>query len=223
MPVLDSFLKIDLDFGFEFTTEEPPDETEKPEHPPCRDVVLSSAAFFSCQQVRYNPQWKETPMNTVSNNPVSELEMVNVMLNRHTWVVVADSEKALFLCNGRDMKNVQLGIIHQMHHSNPATREQGSDRPGRFSSGPGLGRSAVEDTDWHEISKKRFAKEIADALYGYAHRGEFERLVIVAPPLMLGEMRQEFHKEVSDRIVSEIPKTLTNHSTNDIQSILEEG
>jgi len=156
-------------------------------------------------------------MNTVSNNLVSELEMVNIMLNRHTWVVVADSEKALFLCNGRDMKNVQLGIIHQMHHSNRATREQGSDRPGR------LGRSAVEDADRHEISKKRFAKEIADALYGYAHRGEFERLVIVAPPLMLGEMRQEFHKEVSDRIVSEIPKTLTNHSTNDIQSILEEG
>lgn len=161
-------------------------------------------------------------MNSFKQNGL-ELEMVNVMLNRHTWVVVADSEKALFLCNGRDMSNVQLSIIHQMHHSNPATREQGSDRPGRFSSGPGLGRAAVDDTDWHEISKKRFAKEIADALYGHAHKGEFERLIIVAPPLMLGEMRQEFHKEVSDRVVSEIPKTLTNHSTSDIQSIVEES
>jgi protein required for attachment to host cells len=153
----------------------------------------------------------------------SEFEMVNVMLNRHTWVLVADGEKALFLRNKHDMNNVQLGIIHQMHHSNPATREQGSDRPGRHPSGPGLGRSAVDDTDWHEISKKRFAKEIADELYCHAHKGEFERLIIVAPPLMLGEMRQEFHKEVSDKIVSEIPKTLTNHSTNDIQTIVEES
>ncbi len=153
----------------------------------------------------------------------SESEMVNVILNRQTWVLVADGEKALFLRNKNDMSNVQLGIIHQLNQTNPATREQGTDKPGRSSSGPGLGRAAVEDTDWHELSKKRFAKEIADTLYSHAHKGEFERLVIVAPPFMLGEMRQEFHKEVSDKIVSEIPKTLTNHSTNDIQTIVEES
>ena len=149
--------------------------------------------------------------------------MVNVILNRHTWVLVADGEKALFLRNKNDMNNVQLGIVHQLNQTNPATREQGSDKPGRFSSGPGLGRAAVDDTDWHEMSKKRFAKEIADTLYAYAHKGDFERLVIVAPPLMLGEMRQELHKEVTDRIVIEIPKTLTNHATTDIQAIIEEA
>ncbi|SDP13099.1 Protein required for attachment to host cells [Phyllobacterium sp. YR620] len=153
----------------------------------------------------------------------SESAMVKVILNRQTWVLVADGEKALFLRNKNDMNNVQLGIIHQLSQANPATREQGTDKPGRFSSGPGLGRAAVDDTDWHEMAKKRFAKEIADTLYAHAHKGEFEKLVIVAPPLMLGEMRQEFHKEVSDRVVAEIPKTLTNHSTTDIQAIVEEN
>jgi protein required for attachment to host cells len=153
----------------------------------------------------------------------SEAEVVDVMLNRHTWVVVADGEKALFLCNKYDMNNVQLGIVHQLHQSNPATREQGTDKPGRFSNGPTPHRSSADDTDWHEISKKRFAKEIAEALYTHAHKGDFERLIIVAPPLMLGELRQEFHKEVSDKIVSEIPKTLTNHSTADIRAIVEES
>ncbi|MBZ9604682.1 baeRF12 domain-containing protein [Phyllobacterium chamaecytisi] len=149
--------------------------------------------------------------------------MANIVLNKKTWIVVADGEKALFLRNENDMKHVQLTTIHEMHHSNPATRQQGSDRPGRFNDGPSPHRSAVEDTDWHEISKKRFAKEVADALYSYAHKGGFERLVVIAPPLVLGEMRQEFHKEVSDRIVSEIPKTLTNHPLTDIQSILTES
>jgi protein required for attachment to host cells len=179
-------------------------------------LIVACASRFPTERTSSK---KEFQMTTYQ----SESEMVDVMLNRHTWVLVADSEKALFLCNKRDMSNVQLSIIHQLHNSNPATREQGTDKPGRLSSGPGLGRSAVEDTDWHEISKKRFAKEIADALYCHAHKGEFERLIIVAPPLMLGEMRQEFHKEVGDKIVSEIPKTLTNHSTADIQAIVEES
>ncbi|MDQ0999097.1 protein required for attachment to host cells [Phyllobacterium ifriqiyense] len=146
--------------------------------------------------------------------------MVDVMLNRHTWVIVADGEKALFLRNEREVNNVELHTIHEMNQSNPATREQGTDKPGRFSDGPSAHRSATEETNWHAISKKRFAKEVADELYGFAHKGDFERLIIIAPPVVLGQMRQEFHKEVSDKIVSEIPKTLTNHSINDIQSIL---
>lgn len=151
----------------------------------------------------------------------AELDMVDVPLNRKTWVIVADGEKALFLRNENGVSKVQLGTVHQMSQSNPATREQGTDKPGRFPDGPGAHRSATEETDWHEVAKKRFAKEVADALYAYARKGEFERLVIVAPPLVLGEMRQELHKEVSDRIVGEIPKTLTNHSTHDIQAIVQ--
>ena len=146
--------------------------------------------------------------------------MVDVLLNRQTWIVVADGEKALFLRNEREANNVELHAIHEMTQANPATREQGTDRPGRFSDGPAAHRSAAEETDWHEISKKRFAREVADELYQFAHKGDFERLVIVAPPVVLGEMRQEFHKEVADKIVGEIPKTLTNHPISDIQAIL---
>ncbi|WP_343219453.1 host attachment family protein [Phyllobacterium endophyticum] len=152
-----------------------------------------------------------------------ELAMPNTVLNRHTWVVVADGEKALFLRNENSATHAQLSTIHQMHQQNPATREQGSDKPGRFSDGVGAHRSAMDDTDWHEISKRRFAKEIADELYVHAHKRKFERLVLVAPPTILGELRQELHKEVLDKIVSEIPKTLTNHSMSDIQAIVEES
>jgi protein required for attachment to host cells len=146
--------------------------------------------------------------------------MVDVILNRKTWIVVADGEKALFLRNRGEANNVDLHTIHEMTQDNPATRDQGTDKPGRFSDGPAAHRSAAEETDWHEISKKRFAKEIADKLYHFAHKRDFEKLVIVAPPVVLGEMRQEFHKEVMEKIVSEIPKTLTNHPLSDIQSIL---
>ena len=81
----------------------------------------------------------------------------------------------------------------------------------------------MSDTDWHRVEKERFAKDIAERLYKMAHRGDFRRLVIVAPPLVLGEMRKELHKEVSDKLTGEVSKTLTNHTIDEIETILAGG
>ena len=135
-------------------------------------------------------------------------------------VVVADGEKALFLRNEGDALHPNLEVVREMKEENPPTREQGSDRPGRFNDGPGVHRSAVADTDWHRAQKEKFADEVADRLYRLAHHGDFDKLVIVAPPVVLGEMRRRLHKEVSDRIVGEVPKTLTNHPVYEIEKLL---
>ncbi|TIT85689.1 MAG: Host attachment protein, partial [Mesorhizobium sp.] len=63
--------------------------------------------------------------------------------------------------------------------------------------------------------------DIADRLYKLAHRGEFDQLVLIAPPQVLGEMRQKLHKEVSEKVQAEIPKTLTNHTVFDIENLLK--
>lgn len=146
--------------------------------------------------------------------------MTEIKLDHDVWVVVADGEKALFLRNEGDWKYPNLEVFRSIQEDNPPTHDQGTDRPGRFNDGPTLHRSAVDETDWHRIEKERFAKGIADRLYKAAHRGDFERLVIVAPPLVMGEMRKEFHKEVEQRIVGEVPKTLTNHTVDEIEKIL---
>ncbi len=136
------------------------------------------------------------------------------------WVLVADGEKALFLRNEGDAEYPNLQVVREMHDENPPTREQGTDQPGRFQDGPSPHRSAMEETDWHRIAKERFADEIAERLYRMAHRGDFKKLVIVAPPLVLGEMRQKMHKEVTARVEAEISKTLTGHPVDQIEKIL---
>ncbi len=146
--------------------------------------------------------------------------MPAIKLEHDIWVVVADGEKALFLRNEGDEKYPNLEVFREVHDDNPATREQGVDKPGRLNDGPGPHRSAVEETDWHRIEKERFAGEIAERLYKAAHRNDFKRLVIVAPPLVIGEMRKELHKEVADRLVGEVSKTLTNHTIPEIEKIL---
>ena len=147
--------------------------------------------------------------------------MAGIKLDHGTWVVVADGEKALFLRNEGDNQYPNLSVFREMQEENPPTREQGSDRPGRFSDGPSPHRSAVADTDWHRLAKERFADEVAERLYRLAHDGAFERLVLVAPPVVLGEIRKKLHKEVTDRLLGEVPKTLTNHPVPEIEKIIQ--
>ena len=149
------------------------------------------------------------------------MSSIDIKLKHGLWVVVADGEKALFLKNKGDAKFPDFEVIREMEQDNPATREQGTERPGRHSDGPSVHNSAYEETDWHRLSKERFADEIADLLYKFAHRGSFEEIVIIAPPPVLGEMRKQLHREVTSKVTAEIPKTLTNHTVFEIEELLK--
>ncbi|MAS11716.1 MAG: Host attachment protein [Nitratireductor sp.] len=146
--------------------------------------------------------------------------MAEFRLVHDAWVVVADGEKALFLRNEGDATYPNLQVVRTIHEENPPSREQGTDKPGRFNDGHGVHRSAVDETDWHRIEKERFAADVAERLYKLAHKGKFSKLVLVAPPLVLGELRKEMHKEVEDKVIGEVAKTLTNHTVGDIEKVL---
>lgn len=142
-------------------------------------------------------------------------------LTNGTWVVVADGEKALFLENITDGEDPNLNVIGKDEQDNPKDIAQSANRPGRMNDGGQGQKSAFEDTDWHELAKERFASDLADKLYKKAHSGKFDRLVICAAPNILGELRNEMHQEVSDKVVGEIDKTLTNHTIPDIEKIVK--
>ncbi|MBA3252840.1 MAG: host attachment family protein [Pseudomonadota bacterium] len=135
-------------------------------------------------------------------------------------VVVGDGEKALLLRNKGGPQDIKLEVENVLGHDNPATHEQGTDKPGRAFASAGTARSAMEETDWHQLGEDRFAVDIAGILYRLAHANKFEALVVVAPPKVLGTLRKAFHKEVVDRITGELPKNLTSHPIPDIEKLL---
>jgi len=134
-------------------------------------------------------------------------------------ILIAGGQKALFLRNQGDEKYLNLVVETKEEIDNPPNREQAANRPGRMFDGTGH-KSAVADTDWHLLAKERFAADLSDMLYQRAHRGEFDRLLVVASPQALGELRQNWHKEVRDKIIGEIDKDLTNHPLEDIEKKL---
>jgi protein required for attachment to host cells len=141
-------------------------------------------------------------------------------ISHNALILIGDGQKALFLRNKGTPQRLNLQVEHVLEQENPATREQGSDRPGRSIQSVGAARSAMEQADWHYIAEERFASAIADALYRLAHGNRFEKLIVVAPAKVLGNLRQAFHTEVTERIVGEIPKELTSHPIPDIERLM---
>jgi protein required for attachment to host cells len=137
-----------------------------------------------------------------------------------TWVLIADGEKAMFLRNETDAENPNLKIIRKEKQDNPKDIDQSANRPGRVHQSAAHGQSAYEDTDWHQLAKDRFAADLADILYKRAHKGDFDKIIIAAAPNVLGALRDKLHQEVSDKVIAEIPKTLTNHQIADIENIV---
>ncbi len=146
--------------------------------------------------------------------------MHEVNVPNDALVVIGDGEKALFLRNKGSPQEPRLEVEDILGHDNPATHEQGTDKPGRAFASVGTARSAMEETDWHRLGEERFATEIADTLYRLAHANRFQALVVVAPPKVLGNLRKAFHQEVVDRITAEVPKELTSHPLPDIEKLL---
>jgi protein required for attachment to host cells len=145
--------------------------------------------------------------------------MTHLKIKHGDWVFVGDGRKALLLRNDGDPGLLDLRRVEVREDNNPPSREQGSDGPGR--SGVNIGpRSAIDTTDWHALEEERFAAAVAQRLNRAAEEDQFEHIVIVAPPKVLGELRQKFSKKLQGKILAEIDKDLTHHTFPEIAKVL---
>jgi protein required for attachment to host cells len=146
--------------------------------------------------------------------------MAKLNIPHDAFVFVGDGRKALFLRNEGDEKYLNLKTEKVLVGQSLPTHDQGSDQPGRAFASVGTRRSAVEDTDWHELDEQRFAHDVAAALARIVRERKVKALVIVAPPRTLAELRRAFHSEVKTRIVAEIDKDLTKQPVYEIEKHL---
>ena len=139
----------------------------------------------------------------------------------NSFVVVADGKKMLFFRNEGDSEFPKLEVERKLETGDAPDRERKTDAPGRAFSSVSSGRSAYEETDFHQLEEERFAADTAEMLRKRALGNEFESLIIVAPPKTLGELRKHYHKEVEKRLTGEIAKDLTGHPVDEIEKILQ--
>jgi protein required for attachment to host cells len=138
----------------------------------------------------------------------------------NAFVLVADGRKALFFRNEGDAEFPNLQVEHAQEHINPADRDQKTDAAGKKPDSQGATSGTTGEIDFHQQGEDRFAAETAKLLQQRAQNGEFDKLIVIAPPRTLGELRKHYHKEVSDRIAGELAKDLTGHPVAEIEKHL---
>lgn len=128
-----------------------------------------------------------------------------------TWILIADGARAHVVASAAPGADLKLVPGSEIRHELQPTREIGTDRPGRSQESVGKARHAIAPrVDWHQQQKERFARAIARKLDADAARGRFEKLVLVAPPQTLGEIRAALKSSTAKRIAGEINKDLTH-------------
>ena len=152
--------------------------------------------------------------------------MNKISIPHDAIVFVGDGRKTLFLRNDGDEKFPNLRTERVFVDDNPATRDQGTDRPGRLfaaaatTAGNGSRRGAIAATDWHEIEEHRFARMVAGALEKLVRERKVKAVVVAAPPRTLAELRHAFHEDVKGRIIAEVDKDFTKLPVYEIEKHL---
>lgn len=149
--------------------------------------------------------------------------MSEFSIGNGAWVLVGDGRRALFFQNHGDAELLDLRVVETRVDDNPPTHEQGTDRPGRSFASFSPGRSAMQNTDWHELEEERFARAMADRINQAAESGELDAIAIIAPPKALGEIRKELSVKAQSKVVGELAKDLTRHPLKDIEKALTRG
>ena len=141
---------------------------------------------------------------------------MNTNIDHGMWVVVCDGAKALVLENAGNRQRPNLTTREVYVQDNPKTHEIGTDKPGRAFNSMGHGRSAMEQTDWHDQEEQRFLAKLAARLDKAILGGETPSLIVVAPPRAIGVLRRAFSSHVRQAVRAEVEKDYVRMPVDEI-------
>ena len=138
------------------------------------------------------------------------------MKHAKIWYVIADGGRARFVERDENgaFRTVSSFVSTELHKS---SHELGLDRPARVKESATPTRHAIEPRrDLHTAAKEDFVKLVAEELEAGRERGEFDRLVLVAPARVLSQLKAELGKPVAEVVASELQKDLTKVPDHDL-------
>jgi protein required for attachment to host cells len=121
-------------------------------------------------------------------------------------IVVCDGHKAMILDNAGDRRFPHLQMREILEHEDLSTHGLGADGPGRVHQSSGPARSAVAQTDWHELEERNFLSTLAHHLDAAVTRDPGKSVTVVAAPHALGVLRQAYPPALRGAIAGELDK-----------------
>lgn len=140
-----------------------------------------------------------------------------------TWIVVCDASRCRFFMKRTGSQ--EWVKFEEFEH--PAGRAKGielvSDRPGRSLQSQAPQKRAATDsrTDPHTVEVQRFARYITDTLENAYHQDAFDKLVLVAPPGFLGELKTALPDKLGRAIYATLDKDYSQLDQRDIEQRID--
>ena len=143
------------------------------------------------------------------------------MAKQSTCVLVGDATNARLFEVTPNRKRLTEVWPKALSAESPASRDIASDRPGRAFNSAGRGRHTQEPrTDPHRYEKTRFAHHVAHTLDEERKKNTFVRLILVAPPQFLGDLRAALPEPLSRCVSETVDKELTSLDTATLEKQL---
>ena len=125
-----------------------------------------------------------------------------------TWVVIADAGRCRIFETADRGRTLSEALDQDLVADHRASRDLDADRPGRTFDRAGGGRHAkAPRTDPHRHAQQVFAHEIAHRLQDDQSR--FDRLILVAPPSFLGDLRAALSDRLASLVSNSVARDLT--------------
>ncbi len=127
-----------------------------------------------------------------------------------TWILIADGARARILCHDRPSHGLSEVAGMEFTGDHSPTHDLVTDRMGRSFSSHGQGRSAYEaHSDPQRELKGKFAHKLAEVLAAKLADKAYDRLIIVASHVTLGDLRAALSDHVRAVVIGEIAQDLT--------------
>jgi protein required for attachment to host cells len=136
-----------------------------------------------------------------------------------TWILVADRARArLFSAEWPELGEFQE--VRDFAHPEGAARahEVEADRPGRLYEASGPKHAADPRTDFKHHTAVVFARELVRELQSGRDANAYGRLVLVAPALFLGVLREQLPDPMRSLVVADLDKDLTQAGADSIKT-----
>jgi protein required for attachment to host cells len=138
-----------------------------------------------------------------------------------TWVIAADASHArIFELGDRKTASVQpiMELTHEQGRAH--VREINTDADGRFGGRDGQSNVSQPAVDAAQHEMDIFSKQVGQYLDRAAQENRYEKLWVLAPPRLLGLIRQNLGKNTLDRVEEEIAKDIAWFEQRDIEEYL---
>ena len=127
----------------------------------------------------------------------------------NTIIAVVDGENFQAYRNTANAPTISLTELPQLES------EDRNSNSGRSSSSGNPAEKQMEED--------AFTKGVSEKLNRMVLDGRVEKLIIIAAPRSLGEMRRNYHSKLQEVLIGEIDKVLTNASISELEEALKQA